>query len=126
MAMELTTTALLRSRMTALPKLIVAASTLTDRYQMTVPEPVRKALGLSKRDTIHCAIQAGEAVVLTRAQPAEEANPALEPFLRLLAQDIAAHPQRLRALDAGLQQHLQELTQGLKVDLNARLSADDE
>jgi antitoxin PrlF len=112
--------------MTAVPTLIAAASTLTDRYQTTVPEPVRKALGLSKRDTIHYAIRADGAVVLTRAQPAEEADPALEPFLRLLAQDITTHPQRLRSLDAGLQQHLQELTQGLKVDLNAPLSADDE
>ena len=30
-----------------------AESTLTDRYQTTVPEPVRKALGLNKRDKIY-------------------------------------------------------------------------
>ena len=34
------------------------ASTLTDRYQTTVPEPVRRALKLGKRDKIHYAIQA--------------------------------------------------------------------
>ncbi|NBD32458.1 MAG: regulator, partial [Cyanobacteria bacterium] len=27
-------------------------STLTNRYQTTIPEPVRKALGLKKRDKI--------------------------------------------------------------------------
>ena len=31
-------------------------STLTDRYQTTVPETVRRALKLSKRDKIHYAI----------------------------------------------------------------------
>ena len=30
-----------------------AESTLSDRYQTTVPEAVRKALGLSKRDKIY-------------------------------------------------------------------------
>ena len=31
-------------------------STLTDRYQTTVPEAVRRALKLGKRDKIHYAI----------------------------------------------------------------------
>lgn len=32
-------------------------STLTDRYQTTIPEPIRKALGLNKRDKIRYTIQ---------------------------------------------------------------------
>ncbi len=32
-------------------------STLTDHYQTTVPDAVRKALGLNKRDKISHAIQ---------------------------------------------------------------------
>ncbi|TAL82637.1 MAG: hypothetical protein EPN62_04060 [Candidimonas sp.] len=32
-------------------------STLTDRYQTTVPETVRRALGLDKRDKIHYTIR---------------------------------------------------------------------
>lgn len=32
-------------------------STLTDRYQTTLPDPVRKVLGLSKRDKIQYTIQ---------------------------------------------------------------------
>ncbi len=40
-------------------------STLTDRYQITVLETVRRTLQLGKRDKIHYIIRNGE-VVLTR------------------------------------------------------------
>lgn len=109
-----------------MPALIAAESTLTDRYQTTVPEPVRKALGLNKRDRISYEIRPDGAVVLTRAQPEADADPALEPFLAFLAQDIARHPEHLQALDAQLLQRVQALTKGLVVDTDAPLSADDE
>ena len=41
-------------------------STLTDRYQTTVPETVRRALRLRKRDKIHYTIRPGGEVVLSR------------------------------------------------------------
>ena len=43
-------------------------STLTDRYQTTVPEIVRRALKLGKRDKIHYAIRPSGEVVLTRVE----------------------------------------------------------
>jgi len=101
-------------------------STLTDRYQTTVPETVRRALRLSKRDKIHYSIRPGGEVVLSRAQPAEEHDPVLGSFLGFLARDIASHPARLQAIDAGLVQRLQSLAGGIEVDLHAALSADDE
>lgn len=101
-------------------------STLTDRYQTTVPETVRRALGLGKRDRIHYAIRPGGEVVLTRAAQANAEDPALAPFLGLLARDISAHPERLSAPGAALVQHLQSLVAGIEVDLDAPLSADDE
>lgn len=109
-----------------MPALIAAESTLTDRYQTTVPEPVRKALGLTKRDKISYVIRSDGEVVLSRAQPEAEGDPALEPFLHFLAQDITQHPEHLQALDASLLQRVQALTQGMGVDLDAPLSADDE
>ena len=45
-------------------------STLTDRYQTTVPETVRRALRLGKRDKIHYTIRPDGEVVLTRATAA--------------------------------------------------------
>ena len=101
-------------------------STLTDRYQTTVPEMVRRALRLGKRDKIHYTIRPNGEVLLTRAATAEGDDPVLDPFLDFLARDLANHPERLRAVDAGLVQRLQSLVSGLEVDLDAALPADDE
>jgi antitoxin PrlF len=103
-----------------------AESTLTDRYQTTVPETVRRALGLGKRDKIHYTIRPGGEIVLTRAQNAEENDPLLEQFLGFLARDIAKHPEHLRLVDAGFVQHLQSLVSGIEIDLDAALPTDDE
>ncbi|MEZ5435665.1 MAG: type II toxin-antitoxin system PrlF family antitoxin [Pseudomonadales bacterium] len=101
-------------------------STLTDRYQTTVPETVRRALKLGKRDKIHYSIQPNGEVVLTRASTTDNNDPALNSFLALLSRDIAQHPERLQTLSAPLVQHLQSLTNGIEIDINAPLSADDE
>jgi antitoxin PrlF len=101
-------------------------STLTDRYQTTVPETVRRALHLGKRDKIHYTIRPGGEVVLTRAEPSEEDDPVLGSFLGFLARDIASHPERLQSVDAQFVQRLQSLTGGIEVDLDVPLSADDE
>ncbi len=103
-------------------------STLTDRYQTTVPETVRRALQLGKRDKIHYTIRPGGEVVLTRAESAEEddPDPVLGQFLGFLSRDIANHPERLQTIDASFVQRLQSLTGGIEVDLDAPLSADDE
>lgn len=101
-------------------------STLTDRYQTTVPETVRRALRLGKRDKIHYIIRPSGEVVLTRAEASEGDDPVLGQFLGFLARDIASHPERLQAVDSGLVQRLQSLVGGIEVDLDVALSADDE
>lgn len=98
-------------------------STLTDRYQTTVPETVRRALKLGKRDKIHYSIQPDGAVVLTRAVGED---PVLGQFIGFLARDIAAHPERLQVIDAGLLARVQSLVGHVEVDLDTPLSADDE
>lgn len=101
-------------------------STLTDRYQTTVPETVRRALRLGKRDKIHYTILPEGAVMLTRADTAETNDPALDVFLSFLARDIATRPERLQAIDPAFVQRMQSLVEGIDVDLNTPLSADDE
>lgn len=101
-------------------------STLTDRYQTTVPETVRRALKLCKRDKIHYTIRPGGEVVLSRVETAEEDDPVLGQFLDFLSRDMANHPERLQSIDAGFVQRLRVLTCGVEVDLDVALSADDE
>lgn len=100
-------------------------STLTDRYQTTIPETVRRALRLDKRDKIHYAIRPGGEVLLTRSV-AEDDDPVLGQFLGFLARDIAEHPERVQAMDGLLVQRIQSLVRGVDVNLDTPLSVDDE
>ena len=109
-----------------MPATLEVESKLTDRYQTTVPETVRRALGLGKRDKIHYSIRPNGDVVLSRVDPAVGADPVLEAFLDFLARDMERHPERLQAVDAGLVQRLQSLVGDVELNLDAPLSADDE
>lgn len=101
-------------------------STLTDRYQTTVPETVRRALRLRKRDKIRYTVRPGGEVVLARARSEADTDPALGAFLNLLARDIAERPERLQAIDRGLVQRIQSLVGDMEVDLDTPLSEDDD
>ncbi len=101
-------------------------STLTDRYQTTVPESIRRALKLEKRDKVRYTLRQNGEVVLTRATSAEGDDPVLEQFLDFLTRDIASHPERLRAVGTGLVDRIQSLVGGVEADLDAALSEDDE
>lgn len=100
-------------------------SKLTDRYQTTVPESVRKALNLGKRDRIRYVVQGNGTVLITRA-PDTENDPAIGQFLSFLAKDLTNHPESLQAVDSKLVAHVRELVRGVQVDLDAPLSPDDE
>ena len=109
------------------PNPIQLQSTLTDRYQTTVPETVRRALKISKRDRIQYTIKPDGEVVIARAEPeSEREDPVLGKFLAFLAADIAAQPQHLVALDSGLVEQLQSLTESLNIDLDQPLGTDSE
>lgn len=101
-------------------------STLTDRYQTTVPDAVRRALRLGKRDKIRYLVRADGTVVMKRSTAATKDDPVLGKFLSFLAHDIETHPGRLRALDAGFAKRVRSLVKGVKVDLDAKLRADDD
>jgi antitoxin PrlF len=109
-----------------MPVTLEVESTLTDRYQTTVPETVRRALRVGKRDKLHYTIRPNGEVVLTRAGASEKDDPVLGQFLGFLAQDIGRHPERLKALDATLVDRLRSLVRGIEVDLDAPLTEDEE
>ena len=100
-----------------------AESTLTDRYQTTVPEPVRKALGLSKRDKICYTIQPDGKVLISRV---EQNDPIIDKFLNYLTQDIAKNPQNIQAISSNLLSHVHSLVAEVEIDLDAPLTDEDE
>jgi antitoxin PrlF len=114
------------NRRNLMPSLIEAESTLTSRYQTTVPEPVRRALRLSKHDKLHYSLRDSGDIVISRAIVQAETDPAIESFLGFLATDIQNHPEHLRALTKDTQRSISKLTKGVKFDLNAPLNSDDE
>jgi antitoxin PrlF len=100
-------------------------STLTDRYQTTVPASVRKFLGLSKNDKICYTILPDGTVAISRAEQTES-DPLLKPFLDFLAQDIENSPQQLQTISSGLVDRAQELVADVNFDINELLSDEDE
>ena len=107
-----------------MPATFELESSLTDRYQTTVPEGVRRALKLGKRDRIRYLVQSNGSVVLQRAD--DTADPVLGAFLDFLARDIATHPQHVRAIDAGLAKRMRAMVKDVDVDLEAALDPADE
>jgi antitoxin PrlF len=89
-----------------------AESTLTDRFQTTVPGPVRQALQLGKKDKIKYVIQSDD--------------PVLEQFLSFLALDMQQHPEKLQPLTSSMQQSVASLVANVDIDLDEPLSAEDE
>lgn len=100
-------------------------STLTERYQTTVPSVVRKALHLGKKDKIRFTVEPNGSVTLSRAEPTEH-DPALNAFLSFLGNDIEQHPENIRALSPALRASIHSLTKGVDIDLNASLDEDDD
>ena len=99
-----------------------AKSTLTDRYQTTIPEFVRESLHIGKRDKILYTLEEGRIVI----SKAEENDPVLGQFLSLLADDIKNHPTQVQMIHSSLLERAQKLVSGVKLDLNSALSDEDE
>ena len=104
--------------------ILAAESTLTDRYQTTVPEPVRRALGLQKRDAIHYEVLPDGQVLLSRASE-HNADPVVSQFLAFLATDMA-RGESVSQANAQLVEGIQKLVSGVEFDMDATLSPDDE
>lgn len=101
---------------------IVEESTITAKGQTTVPKAVRQALGIDAGDRIAFRIDE-RGVTVERADVAAD-DPALGPFLQLLARDMEQRPDALRALTPELAARIAELTRDVDVDLNAPIEGE--
>ena len=64
-------------------------ATVTSKGQITLPKPIRQALGVTIGGKVAFDLRHGE-VVVTRADKVEHEDPAIEAFLGLLQRDIHA------------------------------------
>ena len=103
--------------------LLRSQSTLTDRYQTTIPEPIREAMRLGKRDKITYVVQKDGKVLMYRAN---EEDPVLGDFLSFLADDIQNNPSHLQALNPALIKRARARVSKVEIDLDAPLSDEDE
>ncbi|MCG5496981.1 type II toxin-antitoxin system PrlF family antitoxin [Ectothiorhodospira haloalkaliphila] len=105
---------------------IEADSTLTDRYQTTVPATVRHALKLKRRDRIHYTIRPNGEVVLSRASDESSRDPVMTSFLAFLERDLQEHPENIQAVTASTFAEAERLTSGVEVDMDEVLPEDDD
>lgn len=105
-------------------KKLTATSTLTDRYQTTIPEMVRKALGLKKGDRLNYTILPDGRVLLSSAMPDQD-NEKLKSFLRYLQTGVAFNDKHIKPLDTKLVDRINALIDGAEVDVFSPLPPDD-
>lgn len=103
-----------------MPGLDQEFSTLTDRYQTTIPASIRRALNLTKGDRIRYSLDASGRVYIEPI-PADGSDTALGPFLDLLAADIRARPTALVSVGPALVAQMQALVEGVDIDLDTAL-----
>ena len=107
---------------------ISAESTLTDRYQTTIPELVRKALGLSKGDKLRFLLDESGGVRVAKQQPdvPDHSDPAVAAFLQFLESDIATNPQNLVEIDQSLFDLMRVISSRVPTDLDLDAPLDDD
>ncbi|WP_226883364.1 type II toxin-antitoxin system PrlF family antitoxin [Neisseria yangbaofengii] len=76
-----------------------AVSTMTSKNQTTIPESVRKALGLEKQDKLRFSVLEGGQVLLEKDVIDEEEcddDPVVHNFLNFLEQSMQNSPESIR------------------------------
>ncbi len=81
-------------------------ATITSKGQITLPKPIRQALGVATGGKVAFDFD-GAAIVVTRAEEAEHSDPAIAGFLALIEQDIASG-KNISALPAPLAKSLKK------------------
>ena len=105
--------------------LLQTESTLTDRYQTTIPDAVRKALHLNKRDKILYTVQPDGHVFLSKIDENQD-DPIIDNFLDFLADDIKNNPQHVTSINQTLLNRIESLVGDVTFDLNEILLDEEE
>lgn len=98
-----------------------ATATITSKGQVTLPKPIRQALGVDAGSRIAFDLRGGD-VIVTRAADEPHADPAIAAFLDVLAADIRSG-RNVGALPEMLATALATLPEGA-VDLDEPIDGD--
>lgn len=101
--------------------LLQTKSTVTDRYQTTIPDAVRKALHLKKRDKILYTVQSDGYVLLSKIDDAYD-DPIIDDFLNFIADDIKKNPQHMTAINQTLLNRIESLIADVEFDLDKSIT----
>ena len=96
-------------------------ATITSKGQITLPKPIRQALGVDYGGKVAFDLQ-GSQVIVTRADETAHEDPAIGSFLALLEKDIRTGQHLCALPDSLVQAMLATLTQ--PVDLDAEIEGD--
>lgn len=96
-------------------------ATITSKGQITLPKPIRQALGVDFGGKVAFDLQ-GSQVIVTRADETAHEDPAIGSFLALLEKDIRTGQHLCALPDSLVQAMLATLTQ--PVDLDAEIEGD--
>ena len=96
-------------------------ATITSKGQITLPKPIRQALGVDYGGKVAFELL-GSQVVVTRVEGAPHEDPAIASFLALLEKDIRTGQHLCALPDELVQDMLSTLTQ--PVDLDANIEGD--
>lgn len=93
-------------------------ATITERGQTTVPAAIRKMLGVTKGAVTFKGMSDGSVLIVRKEESHED--PAIGAFLTLLADDIANG--NILPLDSSLIEEVDDLVEGVAVDMDAPLA----
>lgn len=100
-------------------------STVTKRGQTTIPSAIRKVLKVTKDDDrIVYRVQRDGSVIISKKQGPED--PIVAEFLEFIANDTRNNFSSLRPVTPEWLSGVLKLVNGVEIDLDATLSADDE
>ena len=102
--------------------LVQEYSTITAKGQTTVPKAVRQALGVEFGDKIVFLVD--EHGVSLRRVDTEDADPAVNSFLKFLAEDVIRHPDGLKTLAPALAERISTLTEGMVVEFGDEIDGE--
>lgn len=96
-------------------------ATITSKGQITLPKPIRQALGVDAGGKVAFDFN-GKAILVTRAEPGEHTDPAIAKFLGLIERDLA-EGKNVTALPAALAKSLQQARKR-RVDISEEIVGD--